>query len=142
MPQLFAKERRGRTQDVRTAKNVHFSELCLSEPILQGLINAGWEVTQENDVCVLMEVVFCRYSHPSPIQLKAIPLGRFGVDMIAQVRLITFSSPRSYICYKCLSFFDYYFDSSLLYLLQTLGQIRHWQDMCVQCDSPRDNCPT
>ena len=68
MPQIRSRVRRGRTQDVLTAKNVHFSELCLSPDILSGLVSAG-------------------YSHPSPIQLKAIPLGRFGIDLIAQVQV-------------------------------------------------------
>lgn len=31
-------------------------------------------------------MIFLIYLKPSPIQLKAIPLGRFGVDVIAQAK--------------------------------------------------------
>lgn len=53
---------RKRTQDVRVEDGIDFSGLLLSPPILKGLTEAG-------------------YLKPSPIQLKAIPLGRFGVGM-------------------------------------------------------------
>ena len=44
-----------------------FEELRLSAPILRGLADAG-------------------FHHPSPIQARGIPLGRFGVDVIAQAK--------------------------------------------------------
>ena len=50
-----------------TKEPCSFSDLRLSPDILQGLEAAG-------------------YVSPSPIQLAAIPLGRFGVDLIAQAK--------------------------------------------------------
>ena len=47
--------------------NFTFADLYLSGMVMQGLTRAGYE-------------------RPSPIQLKAIPLGRFGVDVIAQAK--------------------------------------------------------
>ena len=44
-----------------------FSEMRLSDPILRGLADAGFE-------------------RPSAIQARAIPIGRMGVDMIAQAK--------------------------------------------------------
>ena len=55
------------TSDVYCAEAVEFSELQLSDAVLRGLAEAGFE-------------------RPSPIQAKAIPLGRFGVDLIAQAK--------------------------------------------------------
>ena len=49
-----------RTGDVLIGENVDFERLLLSEQILKGLKSAGFE-------------------RPSPIQLKAIPLGRCGL---------------------------------------------------------------
>lgn len=49
-----------RTEDVTTNEHILFSELHLSEPLLKGLNEAG-------------------FYKPSPIQLQAIPIGRFGV---------------------------------------------------------------
>ena len=65
MPRVAAP--RARTDDVTQRDPCSFSDLRLSAPILQGLQAAGF-VT------------------PSPIQLAAIPLGRFGVDLIAQAK--------------------------------------------------------
>lgn len=48
-----------RTDDVQIDEEITFANLLLSEPVLQGLKQAG----------------FCR---PSPIQIKSIPLGRCG----------------------------------------------------------------
>lgn len=48
-----------RTDDVQIDETITFAGLFLCEPVLQGLKQAG----------------FCR---PSPIQIKAIPLGRCG----------------------------------------------------------------
>jgi len=48
-----------RTSDVSIDEQATFSSLVLSEPVLTGLTQAGFE-------------------RPSPIQLKAIPLGRCG----------------------------------------------------------------
>lgn len=44
-----------------------FDELPLSAPVLRGLADAG-------------------FTHPSPIQARAIPLCRFGIDLIAQAK--------------------------------------------------------
>ncbi len=68
--------RRVRTLDVGHELNsdnpvdsdgVSFADLLLSAPVLRGLSDAG-------------------YARPSPIQLAAIPLGRFGVDLVAQAK--------------------------------------------------------
>ncbi|XP_076448682.1 uncharacterized protein LOC143285303 [Babylonia areolata] len=56
-----------RTSDVIISETVDFSGLLLSKPVLNGLKNAGFE-------------------RPSPIQLKAIPLGRCGLDLIVQAK--------------------------------------------------------
>ena len=53
-------QERPRTGDVLINENVNFEGLLLSESILKGLKTAGFE-------------------RPSPIQLKAIPLGRCGL---------------------------------------------------------------
>lgn len=49
-----------RTKDIELDENVSFSDLLLSKPILDGLKSAG-------------------FFKPSPIQLKAIPLGKMGL---------------------------------------------------------------
>lgn len=49
------------------SRNIHFVDLQLSTPVLHGLHDAG-------------------FIRPSPIQVKAIPLGRLGMDLIVQVR--------------------------------------------------------
>ncbi|PAA81631.1 hypothetical protein BOX15_Mlig020686g1 [Macrostomum lignano] len=54
-----------RTQDVAQGDAANFADLLLSEPVLAGLSEAG-------------------YRTPSPIQLKAIPLGRCGLDLVVQ----------------------------------------------------------
>ncbi|KPP61100.1 hypothetical protein Z043_120843, partial [Scleropages formosus] len=51
---------RVRTGDVLSAEAVDFGSLLLSGPVLEGLRAAGFQ-------------------RPSPIQLKAIPLGRCGL---------------------------------------------------------------
>ncbi|XP_050413672.1 probable ATP-dependent RNA helicase DDX20 [Patella vulgata] len=56
-----------RTNDVLLSENVDFAGLLLSDPVQKGLISAGFE-------------------RPSPIQLKAIPLGRCGLDLIVQAK--------------------------------------------------------
>lgn len=53
-------ETRNRTDDVLLSEGVDFSSLLLSQAVLDGLSAAGFE-------------------KPSPIQLKAIPLGRCGL---------------------------------------------------------------
>ena len=50
---------KARTDDVRISESVDFAGLLLSGPVEEGLHKAGFEM-------------------PSPIQLKAIPLGRTG----------------------------------------------------------------
>lgn len=49
-----------RTDDVIISESVDFSSLLLSKSVLKGLTDAGFQ-------------------KPSPIQLKAIPLGRCGL---------------------------------------------------------------
>ena len=69
---------KARTEDViwtPTATDLHlsqkntlsFADMGLSTNVLKGLHAAGFE-------------------RPSPVQVKAIPLGRLGVDLIVQVR--------------------------------------------------------
>ena len=59
---------RERTADVaQSGDPCTFADLLLNPLITRGLDSAG-------------------YVNPSPIQLKAIPLGRFGVDLIAQAK--------------------------------------------------------
>lgn len=61
-----------RTDDVQIDEKITFAGLHLSEPVLQGLKQAG----------------FCR---PSPIQIKAIPLGRCGFGETSLVLLLLLS---------------------------------------------------
>ena len=51
-----------RTEDVLTEELVEFKSLLLSSDVLKGLSSSGFE-------------------RPSPIQLKAIPLGRCGLGL-------------------------------------------------------------
>ncbi|XP_057717127.1 probable ATP-dependent RNA helicase DDX20 [Corythoichthys intestinalis] len=60
-------ERRNRTDDVILADGIDFTSLLLSEVVLDGLSAAGFQ-------------------KPSPIQFKAIPLGRCGLDLIVQAK--------------------------------------------------------
>lgn len=62
-----------RTEDVEINDNISFAEMMLSDPVLVGL-------TKNN------------FKNPSPIQLKAIPLGRCGMGK----------------CQKCFIFHDIY----------------------------------
>jgi ATP-dependent RNA helicase DDX20 len=64
--------KRQRTRDIETSNTqpISFSELFLSEPLLKGLNEAG-------------------FIRPSPIQLKAIPLGRFGVGLQEKLNLFS-----------------------------------------------------
>ncbi|CAO3598444.1 unnamed protein product [Absidia cylindrospora] len=56
-----------RSQNVRIDEDIDFSTLIQNPLILKGLEKSG-------------------YARPSPIQLQAIPLGRLGVNMIAQAK--------------------------------------------------------
>lgn len=56
-----------RTDDVKIKENVEFKDLFLSPKVLSGLQKA-------------------RFERPSPIQLKAIPYGRCGLDLIIQAK--------------------------------------------------------
>ncbi|CEI93894.1 hypothetical protein RMCBS344292_08119 [Rhizopus microsporus] len=56
-----------RSKDVEIEEHVDFSTLLQNKQLLQGLQQSGYE-------------------KPSPIQLKAIPLGRLGIDLIAQAK--------------------------------------------------------
>ncbi|KAM7411788.1 hypothetical protein PAMA_021656 [Pampus argenteus] len=60
-------ETRKRTEDVLLSEGIDFSSLLLSQAVLDGLSSAGFQ-------------------KPSPIQLKAIPLGRCGLDLIVQAK--------------------------------------------------------
>ena len=51
---------RSRTDDVLLSEGIDFNSLLLSQPVLEGLSASGFQ-------------------KPSPIQLKAIPLGRCGL---------------------------------------------------------------
>ncbi|KAK0078920.1 hypothetical protein PV325_001932 [Microctonus aethiopoides] len=56
-----------RTEDIKILENVQFYQMGLKQSILDGLINYGFD-------------------KPSPIQLKAIPLGRCGFDLIVRAK--------------------------------------------------------
>ncbi|CAG8462551.1 8572_t:CDS:10 [Racocetra fulgida] len=56
-----------RTKDVQIDEDVNFESLITNQNILRGLIEAG-------------------YDRPSPIQLKAVPPGKLGLDVIAQAK--------------------------------------------------------
>ncbi|KAM4563782.1 putative ATP-dependent RNA helicase DDX20 [Odontesthes bonariensis] len=58
---------RKRTDDVLLSEGIDFGSLLLSQAVLDGLSAAGFQ-------------------KPSPIQLKAIPLGRCGLDLIVQAK--------------------------------------------------------
>ncbi|XP_029011710.1 probable ATP-dependent RNA helicase DDX20 [Betta splendens] len=60
-------ETRQRTDDVLSSEGIDFSSLLLSPAVLHGLSASGFQ-------------------KPSPIQLKAIPLGRCGLDLIVQAK--------------------------------------------------------
>ncbi|KAM9341958.1 putative ATP-dependent RNA helicase DDX20 [Pholidichthys leucotaenia] len=60
-------ETRTRTDDVLLSEGISFDSLLLSPAVLSGLAAAGFQ-------------------KPSPIQLKAIPLGRCGLDLIVQAK--------------------------------------------------------
>ncbi|KAG0369267.1 P-loop containing nucleoside triphosphate hydrolase protein [Gamsiella multidivaricata] len=55
------------SKDVQINEDLDFSSLVSNPALLKGLANAG-------------------YQRPSPIQLKTIPLGRLGLDLIAQAK--------------------------------------------------------
>ena len=68
LPQTAHKiNHKARTTDVLSESKVDFACLLLSDYVLRGLRNAGFE-------------------RPSPIQLKTIPLGRCGLDLIVQAK--------------------------------------------------------
>eukprot|EP00794_Sanderia_malayensis_P005996 gene5996-6692_t len=56
-----------RTFDIQIDENIDFSSFMLSHDVLQGLQING-------------------FNRPSPVQLKAIPLGKCGVDLIVQAK--------------------------------------------------------
>ncbi|KYQ88603.1 putative RNA helicase [Tieghemostelium lacteum] len=60
-------QNRKRTNDIKIENNITFSELVLSDDIMKAIDEIG-------------------YIRPSPIQLKAIPLGISGQDLIAQAK--------------------------------------------------------
>ncbi|XP_043472818.1 probable ATP-dependent RNA helicase DDX20 [Leptopilina heterotoma] len=56
-----------RTSDIKVNEEVTFSQLSLSQKTLDGLL-------------------YCGFIKPSPIQLKAIPLGRCGFDLVVRAK--------------------------------------------------------
>ena len=58
---------RVRTADIELDEEVDFRGLGLSDDVLKGLKSAG-------------------FRRPSPVQLKAIPSGRCGLDLIVQAK--------------------------------------------------------
>ncbi|XP_076622916.1 uncharacterized protein LOC143342678 [Colletes latitarsis] len=56
-----------RTEDIKIQEDVTFFQMGVSQKILDGL-------------------AFCGFQKPSPIQLKAIPLGRCGLDLIMRAK--------------------------------------------------------
>ncbi|XP_013408807.1 uncharacterized protein LOC106172574 [Lingula anatina] len=58
---------KSRTADVNITENIDFAGLYLSDSVLSGLKDSG-------------------FVRPSPIQLKAIPIGRCGLDLIVQAK--------------------------------------------------------
>lgn len=53
-------QEKARTSDVEMVENISFDKMMLSDRVLHGLMKNG-------------------FSHPSPIQLRAIPLGISGL---------------------------------------------------------------
>lgn len=74
-------EARKRTEDVILSEGIDFGSLLLSQPVLDGLSAAGFQ-------------------KPSPIQLKAIPLGRCGLGgctcVCAGAGILKFSVYKTY----------------------------------------------
>ena len=64
-----------RTDDVHIDENITFAELLRSESVVQGLKKSG-------------------FSRPSPIQIKAIPLGRCGFGQSPLVSILSVYRPR------------------------------------------------
>lgn len=62
---------RKRTKDVAVAEDITFEQLLLSKPVLAGLNAAG-------------------FLKPSPIQLQAIPKGKFGSGNFVQFKKLSF----------------------------------------------------
>ncbi|XP_001650004.2 probable ATP-dependent RNA helicase DDX20 isoform X1 [Aedes aegypti] len=60
-------DERPRTADVEFDLSLQFSKMFLSEPVLRGL-------TRNN------------FTHPSPIQARAIPLAKLGLDLLVQAK--------------------------------------------------------
>lgn len=56
-------ENKIRTKDIELDENVSFEDMPLSKPVLDGLKSGG-------------------FFKPSPIQLKAIPLGKLGLGIL------------------------------------------------------------
>src|SRR5215213_8330411 len=84
-----------RTKDVQIDEDINFQVLISNPNILKGLSEAGYE-------------------RPSPIQLKAIPPGKLGLDVIAQAKsgtgktivfgiialgMLDFNNPKPQVCF-------------------------------------------
>jgi hypothetical protein len=68
---------KARTDDVQITESVDFGSLLLSDNVLNGLKNSG-------------------FVRPSPIQLKAIPLGRCGLGNLSFYPLQRYHTLYSY----------------------------------------------
>ena len=91
---------KARTKDIELDESVSFDDLYLSRPILDGLKSAG-------------------FLKPSPIQLKAIPLGKLGLGMLNAFTNFLLSRPRTWFL-----FFE------LNQRFDRASQIGHGKDMC------------
>lgn len=60
-------DQRQRTEDVEFDRSILFSKMFLSEPVVHGLTRN-------------------KFIHPSPIQARAIPLGKLGLDLLVQAK--------------------------------------------------------
>ena len=70
-------EAKPRTEDITIDEAITFSDLILSPNIIKGLTKAG-------------------FHKPSPIQLKAIPLGRFGLGRYRELIVLVYTSSYLY----------------------------------------------
>lgn len=59
-----------KTKDVETNEDVYFRDMMLSEPVLAGLTK-------------------CNFEKPSPIQLRAIPIGSCGLGKFPRIFCFT-----------------------------------------------------
>lgn len=75
-----------RTTDVIATEKIPFSQMLLADPVLKGLLKFGYQI-------------------PSPIQTRAIPLGKSGLGKISKIM-------QNYISFILSNYFFYRFDCS------------------------------